>query len=605
MKTGNKISILLPLLILILFRPAVSPAKKQPTRDIIRSAMRDELERNIARLNLEDMERPFFISYNLYDVKTVEITATLGAIVESDENRFRNHNVRLMVGGYAMNDENFQGGGSGSGSSMLRGISLPIEDDYNSIRRSLWIATDNTYKRAAELFELKKAALEQQTLIGEEARLDDFSRAPSVTRIEPPRTFPVNRKKWEKTAREISEIFQAYPDIYSSQVRIFFYQADLFFMNSEGTEVVQPLTLAAIQINAYTQAVDGEPLSDHVMFYDSVPKGLPPLREIQKAANTMVEELLTLRDAPVFDESYFGPVMLEGQAAAEFFSQRLFGGKTGLIAERKPITSTSGRMGYRRADGETLEDRIDRRILARDLTVKSLPGLEKFLGQNLLGSYSVDLEGIIPPEEIVLVENGILKTLLNNRTPTSKVRESNGHQRPVIGGNGWTSSTLGPGVISVSTSEGKSHEELKKELLSRAREEGMDYGILIRKVKPPVTGTQYTDPMVQMTMSFGGSAGTNITEPVLLYRVYVEDGREEPVRSVTLGGVSLTTLRHIAAVSEKQFVYNTLVTSNWSSGIPASVIVPHAVLLEELEVKNEKRDFTPKLPAVPSPIVGK
>ncbi|MFC1692900.1 metallopeptidase TldD-related protein, partial [Candidatus Latescibacterota bacterium] len=335
----------------------------------------------------------------------------------------------------------------------------------------------------------------------------------------------------------------------------------------------------------------------------SVPDNLPSLKNMNREIRTMAEELTAMRNTPVFDESYFGPVMFEGQAVAEFFAQRLFMGKRGLLAYRKPVTSDTGST-YRRAQDETLDDRFDRRILSRDITIKALPGLKEFQGQKLIGSYPVDMEGVKPPEEVVLVENGILKTLLTNRTPTRRVRKSNGHQRPVISGS-WTSNILGPSVISVASSNGKSRAELKKELLRRAREEGMEYGILVRKLKPSTTGAQYTDPMVRMTTSYGGRDGTTLSEPILVYRVYVEDGREELIRSVSLDAISLGTLRHIAGMTRKQAVHNTLATVNYSTGIPASFIVPEALLLEELEVKKEMRDFTPRLPEVPGPLTQK
>ena len=604
MKKRHKRYLLLPLIILLLIIPCTGLGKSNSTREIIKSAMQDEMQRNISRLSLENMEQPFFISYTIFDFETVEIISTLGATVKSSENRRRNHNVRVMVGGYSLNDENFQGTGFRSRSSMIHGSAgLPVEDDYDGIRRSLWLVTDDIYKRAAEQFEHKKAALKQQTM-KEEDRIDDFSRAPLVIYSEPPRTFDINRGEWEKIADDISGMFKKYPDIYSSQVRIFFYRGDFFLTNSEGSEVIYPLTFAALQVNAYTQAVDGEPLSNHVIYYCLVPDDLPPLGEIKQAVKTMAGELVTLRDAPVFDESYFGPVMLENQAAAEFFSQRLFSGRNGLIGYRKPVTGNTGGVGYSR-DDVTLDDRIGRRILARDLSIKALPGLTKIPGLNLIGSYNIDTEGVMPEAELPLVENGILKTLLTNRTPTPKVRESNGHQRPVIGGGYWTSSTIGPGVISISTSEGKSRDELKEELLKRAGEEGLEYGILIKKLKPYVTGAQYYDPMVQMTSSYGRRDGTSLTEPILIYRVYIEDGREEPVRSAKLGSVSLSTLRHIVGSSEEQFYYNTLSTANWSSGVPATFIVPQTLILEELEVKNEKRDYTPKLPVVTTPLAEK
>jgi len=105
---------------------------------------------------------------------------------------------------------------------------------------------------------------------------------------------------------------------------------------------------------------------------------------------------------------------------------------------------------------------------------------------------------------------------------------------------------------------------------------------------------------------------------MLVYRVYVKDGREELVRSVKLGSLALSTLRRITGVGKKRTVYNTLVPSasgpagllsfslpSSNQGIPASFIVPQSLIIEELEVENEKSDFTPKLPVVPSPLSKK
>lgn len=583
--------VLLFSLILVSSGPAL--ADNQSTRDIIQRAMKDEMDRNLQQLELENLERPFYISYSIRDVKTMEVIASLGAIVQSDENKYRTRSVRLMVGDYSLNDENFVGSGGMYRQSMLGGsVRLPLEDDYSSIRRALWIATDNTYKTATEIFEHKKVALKQQTLTGEEASLDDFSKTPVAKYTAPPRSFAFKRNKWEKVATQLSSLFRDYPDIYSSRIRIFFYQCDVFFTNSEGTETIQPLTLATLQINAYTQAVDGVPLSDHTLFFDSTPGDLPSLRSMKKAVKSLAEELVALRNAPVFDESYFGPIMFEDQAVAELFAQRLFTGSNGLLAYRKPIVSDS-RSSYYRTQGETLDDRINRRIMSRDLTIKALPGKESFSGQKLLGSCHVDAEGVKPPPEIVLVDNGILKTLLNNRIPKVKVRESNGHQRPVIG----LGTKLGPSVISVTTSKGKSNAEMKNELLQLAREEGMDYAILVRKLKPPVGSVRRFESMVMTTGGYGSGDGSSLTQPILVYRVYVEDGREELVRSVNLGSLGLSSLRRMLSASQKRLVYNMPV-----SGVPSSFIVPQSLIIEELDVKKEQQDYTPKLPVVSSPL---
>jgi hypothetical protein len=586
--------------LLMLFPYGAQAAQNSSTRDIIISAMRDEMVRNMDLLEMENMERPFFISYNLYDVNTMEIIATQGSIVKSGESRYRNHSARVMVGDYSLNDENFQDSGYSYGSSMVHGSSrLPLEDNYDAIRRSLWIASDSIYKRAVELYEHKKAALEQQTAISEVTNLDDFSKAPAVTYTGPESTLEFNREKWEKTACEISKVFASYPDIYSSKVRIFFYRGDLFLTNSEGTEVIRPLTLVSVQVNAFSQAVDGEPLSNHISFVGSAADDLPNPGSMKKSVREMADELTALRTAPAFDDLYFGPVLLEEQASAEFFSQRLFGDKKGLIASRRPVVSDSR---IRFSDDETLEDRISLRILAHDYSIKAVPGLSNYQGQNLIGSYDVDAEGVVPPAEITLVENGMLKTLLSNRTPTAKISESNAHQRHSIGSGYRTSSTIAPGVIHVSTSNGQKYSDLKADLLKRAEAEGLDYGILIRKLKPKTSGIIYYDPMSNMALSYGGGYGSSLTEPLLVYRVDVRDGSEELIRSVKIGSIGLGTLRHIAGTAGEEIVYNTLTTVNGRSGVPASFIVPRALILEELEVKNKKSGYIPKLPVVSNPL---
>jgi hypothetical protein len=358
---------------------------------------------------------------------------------------------------------------------------------------------------------------------------------------EPPRSFTVQRAAWEKTAKDLSAIFRSYPDIFSSQVRISFYQADAYFLNSEGTETQRPLTLAMVQINASTQAAgDGEPIEDHELFYATMPESLPAPEVMKKAVTVMAEELAALRNAPVFEDSYSGPVMFEDQAMAEFFAQRLF-------------------------------------------------------------------------------ENGMLKTLLSNRIPTRAVKESNGHSRPIIPGG--AGSGLGPSVIAVATEAGKSQAEMKSQLLELAKEEGLEYAVIVRKLKSPTSGAQQRfDPMAMLAMQRGAQEGPSVSKPILVYRVWVKDGREELVRSVKIGSLSLSSLRRMAGASQEQLVYNTLVASGGggggffffmmgptasASGIPASFIVPRALILEELEVKKEQRDYTPKLPVVPSLLTKK
>jgi hypothetical protein len=249
---------------------------------------------------------------------------------------------------------------------------------------------------------------------------------------------------------------------------------------------------------------------------------------------------------------------------------------------------------------ESLEDRIGKRILARDISVIALPQLTAYEGVPLVGYGRIDAEGVAPPTEISLVENGILKTLLSCRVPTVRLPNSNGHLRPVLGKSWAGFARLGPSVISIRPAKGLAESKLLKKLLRAAKDEGWPYALVVKKLYIP--GAPGAPP--------AGVSGGLVIEPVLVYRVSVADGTEELVRSVDLGDISLSALRHITAVSKQRYVYNSLqpvmldnmVAFSALGGIPASFITPRAVMLEELDARQLKRNYTPKLPVVASPL---
>ncbi|HEY4789457.1 MAG TPA: hypothetical protein VIH57_25580, partial [Bacteroidales bacterium] len=97
-------------LIVIILIQSIAQAQSNGD-DIIFKAMKDELKRNTTRLTLDKYKPPFFIAYQISDLKTLFIRATLGSIIRSQQSQNRLNYVRLMVGDYSLNDENFSGGG--------------------------------------------------------------------------------------------------------------------------------------------------------------------------------------------------------------------------------------------------------------------------------------------------------------------------------------------------------------------------------------------------------------------------------------------------------------------------------------------------------------
>lgn len=86
--------------------------------------------------------------------------------------------------------------------------------------------------------------------------------------------------------------------------------------------------------------------------------------------------------------------------------------------------------------------------------------------------------------------------------------------------------------------------------------------------------------MVLMMPTGGGSRREVLSAPVLAYKVYVDDGREELIRGINVGEFSVRSLRQIIAAGKDGFVHNRL-----AGAIPTSIIAP-SVLLEEMELKK-------------------
>jgi hypothetical protein len=80
-----------------------------------------------------------------------------------------------------------------------------------------------------------------------------------------------------------------------------------------------------------------------------------------------------------------------------------------------------------------------------------------------------------------------------------------------------------------------------------------------------------------------------VGDPIAVYKVYVKDGREEPVRGCEFAELNVRSLRRIIAAGEKQTVHNAV----GGGSAPASIIAP-AVLFEELELSRIKQEAEAK-----------
>jgi hypothetical protein len=586
--------------ILILFFAIALPLRAQKISDgaitTIDRAMGDELNRSKNELRLNGLIDPFFISYTVNDNQRLDIVASFGALTRSNQTHSRQLNLRLLVNNYQLNDENFDAGGGGIfGGGPQIDMNLPLDEDYNTIRRAFWLATDDLFKEANETFTKKKAALERKQLTDEDRDLPDFAHAPKVAVIEPPADVPVDRVKLESLIRDLSAIFSQYKPIENSNVAFSFSNTYEFLKNSEGTNIRHPQTLCELNVQATAQAADdGEPVSLSFSYEALTPDGLPDRKTLFEKTEKLAKDLSDLTTAPKLEgKEYTGPVLFEGDAGSDFISDQII---AKLSAQREDVLG-GGSVFSLVSKGPTFQKKIGTRVLPVSISIldKSGPNADKIIKS--LGYYSVDEEGVVP-NDMTLVDNGILKTLYMTRTPTKEVREPNGHARPTIGGG----MAAGPGVVIITDTKAMKSSDMKKELLKRAKEDGYDFAFIIRSTQK---GTMlFSEGMGNISDVLEGGKSLS---PVLIYKVSTKDGSETLVRGAEVSFPTARDLREI--ITSKDVVTKNMGLASGSGGgffsssskVPATLIASDKILVPELEVRKKKTSANPIKPVVEKP----
>ena len=565
--------ILILILSVVIYQPTLRA--QSGDNEIIFKAMNDELNRNINQLMLDKYKPPFFISYHFYDAQSFYVRASLGSVRYSYEGPNRSLNVRLMIGDYSLNDENFVSGTQNYQSENRNNLSLPLMNDYSSIRRSFWVMSDQVYKSALEKYEQKITALKQQNKEDEE-KLDDYSKIPAVNVTLKGVAFNYDKTQWENIAKDLSAAFKTYGQINGSSVNITFGKAMVYVISNEGTKLKMPLTIANISVSANTQAEDGDQLNDQLSYCALTPDQLPTADKIKQDIKQMAENLTALRKAPVMGDAYSGPVIFEGAAVADLCSQKLFRGN-GLIASREPIYAVEK---PNQGSVNKLDSKVNQKICSENITIKATPKIKTFNNISLIGSFEIDAEGVVPKDELVLVDKGILKTLLNDRVPTPKVKESNGYCGFGIRGSS-VSTQKAPGVINITYDKGEAMKSLRKSVLKEAEKSGLEFVYVIRKFES------------------SGNRNSAISKPFSIYKMSVKTGEEQLIRSAVISEFQTTAFKQITKGTMEQNVYNTLLNSS----VPVSFIVPQALVFGDISIEKDKTT-KPKLPVVANPVLA-
>jgi predicted Zn-dependent protease len=527
--------------------PAADPlatARTAAGGDTLLEALLTELDRSKAQLKMDQVAAPYYIEYRVNDVDEYQAEAAFGAQRESQRVRYRVLRVVVRIGDYKQDSYYNQGMGETN--------ILPLDDDPIALRHQIWLATDEAYKAAGEALTEKQAALKQFS--AETNPVDDFAKAPVVAAVEPTVKLEVDANTWKKTLEDVTNLYRQYPDVQSVSASARFSAVNEYLVNSEGTVTRSGKKTYNITFNSSAQAEDGMRVTRNPFWMVAKAEELPTRDVLLSDARKALDTLVALRQAPIVEEEYRGPILFAPDAANDIVASLV-----GInVLGRKP------QLGKPNRTVGAFATSFKTRVLPNFLTVIDDPTLRDFQGKSLVGTYEVDDDGV-KAQPVTVVDNGTLINYLVGRQPIRDFPASNGHGRAGAG----TYPAPNVGVLLLKSKEAQPPEELKKRVVQMITEQGKPYGYRVETLGPGNT-------------------------PRLLYRVYA-DGHEELVRGAVFSELDVRALR-----SDLIAVGNDPQVSNRTGGIATTVISP-SLLFDELEVKraDTSKDKLPDYPAPP------
>ena len=365
----------------------------------------------------------------------------------------------------------------------------------------------------------------------------------------------------EAKARELSAVFKDYKEIVASKVSLQGSEMTFYKLTTEQVALKQPLNFVELYVEGTVVTKNGEYIRDSYVLLAPSLEALPSQEHLKQVVAGFARRLIDLKNAEVFSEEYNGPVLFENEAVRQILTDNLLGNNGGLCTYRMPLgvkeTTTS------------FEDKIGKKLLDPRLSVVNYSSMTEYMNIPLLGSYEVDAEGVVPEKEMMLVEKGVLKKVLNGQIPTSKVRYSTGSSRFIPTRNDVIYVTA-PGTLHIKADGGLKPEAMKKALLKAAKEAKSGYAYIVRRL--------------------AGNAS-------LLYKVDVKTGEETQVRFGKVAPVNMSKLKNIREICNQEKVHNLLL----DKGALVSMIYPSSILLNNMDISVmdvPKR----KLPALKNPL---
>lgn len=541
----------------------------QEQEDKLLQLMKQELQYSMEELKKQE-NIPYYMNMRAMDDYNMTIISSFGAASTAEESRMRTLVPQIRLGSPELDNfkYNGQGGAAGPNAQGARGVVLPLDDDTpDAIREAIWRETLRRYEYARTMYDQTKTRA--AVSVEDEDKAPCFSAVPVEHYYEAP-VVVGNRntamlRSWKKRMNEVSAVFKSCPELRQGSASFSYQVLRTYFVNSEGSVVVQNKVAVRVMLSASLKAADGMELTLNKDYFAYTPDDLPGTNRMTDDVQDMINRLLALREAPVADP-YTGPAMLSGPASGVFFHE-IFGHRL---------------EGHRlKSGGQTFKKMVGEQVLPAEFQVYCDPLQKRYANTDLYGHYVYDDEGV-KARRVDNVVNGVLKEFLMSRVPLDGFPVSNGHGRTSGGGDPVSRQSN----LIIETDHPYTEDELRAMLVKEAKKQGKEYGYYFRTV---TSGFTYTGE--------GGSLNSFNVTPLEVYRVFVDGRPDQLVRGVDLIGTPLSMFSNIAAAGNDPSVFTGSCGAE-SGWVPVTAISP-TIFVSQIETqrREQARDIPPVLPS--------
>ncbi len=532
-----------------------SPKDEQPASavtdgqlgDVIFSAMEDEMKHVYKELSEKQKAEPLLIDYVLCHSRYSQAVASAGACTGITNYGTANRVMADVILGDSMITSKIE-------IDNKQPTYIHHEMDYASIRKALRKESIKAYTSAVENLDNKKNKLNDSPKPEKEISVPEFRKLPPVVWIG---RSAVNENTSIDTmkhlAERLSKVFLDYPELMNHKVYIRQRRFDHYRLTSEGQKIMIPESQLTIFADADIKTNNGLCITKEYRRHVSRIEDLPSEKDIADELRQFAESIIKESKAKVVKDLYIGPVLYEGEAAAE------------IIADNAIFYAHS----YSYPERDMYDKKylyLGKKIFPKQLDVYQLGEDSIYNGVNLMGYNPVDANGQ-KPMTLKFIEKGILKNMLSKRAPSVG---SN-----LYTGNEWFNTVgvsilpkFSAGILHIKSDEAIKYSKLRKLLLKSAKDQGFEYAYIVRDSR---------------------------TAPQELVRVNTKTGEEELILW-EFEKPSRQEFKRAYGVSKEEIIYNkesefgdkTLLAQfmgkkTFRKG--NSIISPKAILLENVELQ--------------------